>query len=52
MKEFSRISTFSTLGALSLKYPNLPMMDEVYQNYLKLTVDEKTSAVYCIINYF
>lgn len=34
IKEFSDISLFSTLSALSIKYPNLPI-EEVYQNYLK-----------------
>ncbi len=34
IKEFSEISLFSTLSALSLKYPNLPV-EEVYQNYLR-----------------
>jgi hypothetical protein len=43
IKEFSDIALFSTSGALSLKYPNLPI-EEVYQNYLRA---DKMAAQLC-----
>lgn len=44
IKEFSEISLFSTLSALSLKYPHLTQ-DEIYQNYNASEKAEQSSSL-------